>query len=119
MIARLACLLCLAAAPLAAQQQTESASGAVLRALDKLTGSSSDLPMAAGSVVELGRLQVRLRGCRYPTGNPAGDAFASVEIRETGQDSPVFDGWMIASAPALSALDHAQYDVWVIRCTTS
>ncbi|MEO0381372.1 MAG: DUF2155 domain-containing protein, partial [Pseudomonadota bacterium] len=27
--------------------------------------------------------------------------------------------WMIASAPALSAMEHARYDVWVMRCTTS
>jgi len=31
---------------------------------------------------------------------------------------PDFDGWMIASAPALNALDHARYDVWVMRCKT-
>jgi len=25
---------------------------------------------------------------------------------------------MIASSPALNALDHPRYDVWVMRCTT-
>ena len=30
----------------------------------------------------------------------------------------LFDGWMIASSPALNALDHPRYDVWVIGCDT-
>jgi hypothetical protein len=30
----------------------------------------------------------------------------------------VFSGWMFASSPALSALEHPVYDVWVIDCKT-
>lgn len=30
----------------------------------------------------------------------------------------VFRGWMFASSPALNALEHPVYDVWVINCTT-
>ncbi|HBK91552.1 MAG TPA: hypothetical protein DDZ68_07785 [Parvularcula sp.] len=30
----------------------------------------------------------------------------------------VFSGWMFASSPALSALQHPVYDVWVIDCKT-
>jgi len=29
----------------------------------------------------------------------------------------VFSGWMFASSPGLSALEHPVYDVWVIECT--
>ena len=28
----------------------------------------------------------------------------------------LFSGWMFASSPALSALEHPVYDVWVIGC---
>ena len=28
----------------------------------------------------------------------------------------VFSGWMFASSPALSALEHPVYDVWVVDC---
>ena len=31
---------------------------------------------------------------------------------------PVFVGWMIATSPALSAMDHPRYDVWVLNCVT-
>lgn len=102
-----------------AQEPTDTAPGAILRALDKVTGQTVDLELNAGQTVQYGRLSVRLHECRYPTGNRAGDAFAGVDIRETGHERPVFQGWMIASAPALSAMDHAQYDIWVMRCTTS
>lgn len=30
----------------------------------------------------------------------------------------IFRGWMFASAPALNALEHPVYDVWVIDCKT-
>jgi hypothetical protein len=61
---------------------------------------------------------VQLIECRYPEGNPAGDAFAHVRIRETEGGALLFDGWMLASSPALNPLEHARYDVWVMRCTT-
>ena len=41
-----------------------------------------------------------------------------ISISDAGVSTPVFAGWMVASSPALSALDHARYDVWVLRCVT-
>ncbi|MEM6308694.1 MAG: DUF2155 domain-containing protein [Pseudomonadota bacterium] len=102
-----------------AQTPTSLGSGAVLRGLDKVSGQSSDITLTAGQAARFGRLTVVLRECRFPQDNQSGDAYASIEINEAGKDEAVFDGWMIASAPALSAVDHARYDVWVLRCTTS
>ena len=104
--------------PVAAQQVT-SASGAVLRALDKISGNAIDIEIAAGGLVRLGPLSIVMTDCRYPVGNPAGNAYAELEISETGRQGTVFSGWMISSAPALSAMEHARYDIWVMRCTTS
>ena len=105
------------AAPIQAQQ-VSSAPGAVLRGLDKLDGSVTDIELAVGENRDFGRLNISLEDCRYPKGNPAGNAFAFLTIRENGKDDPVFRGWMIAAAPALDALDNARYDVWVLRCKT-
>ncbi len=33
-------------------------------------------------------------------------------------ENMIFSGWMFASSPALSALQHPVYDVWVIDCAT-
>jgi len=105
------------AAPIQAQE-VSSAPGAVLRGLDKLDGSVTDIELAVGENRNFGRLNITLGDCRYPKGNPAGNAFAFLTIRENGKDDPVFQGWMIAAAPALDALDNARYDVWVLRCIT-
>jgi hypothetical protein len=42
-----------------------------------------------------------------------------MEVSEMGREGVVFSGWMIASAPALNAMEHARYDIWVMRCITS
>ncbi|MEP4194640.1 MAG: DUF2155 domain-containing protein [Aliishimia sp.] len=114
-----AATLALAAMPALAQQTTSLAPGALLRALDKVSGQITDIEMKTGDTQNFGRLTIHLNECRFPEGNRAGDAFAGLEIRDVTANEAVFEGWMIASAPALSALDHAQYDVWVIRCITS
>lgn len=93
--------------------------GAVLRGLDKITGEVEDITLPNGGQVSIGRLEISLRECRHPAGNPSGDAWANLAIREAGRSETLFNGWMIASSPALNALDHARYDVWVLRCSTS
>ncbi len=100
-------------------QQATSASGAILRTLDKTSGQTADIEISKGGSKRLGQLQIVMNDCRYPAGNPSGDAYAALEISEVGRAGTLFSGWMIASAPALSAMEHPRYDVWVIRCTTS
>lgn len=112
-------ILLLMAGPAVAQQATSRAPGVVLRALDKLSGRTTDIEIKSGGVARFGQLDIALSECRYPEGNRAGDAFAGLQIIESGADQPVFEGWMIASSPALSAMDHPRYDIWVIRCITS
>lgn len=107
------------ATPVFAQPKASTGTGAILRGLDKFSGTSVDIEINAGEIAAFGRLNITLMECRYPAGNKSGNAYAALEISENGKIGTVFSGWMIASAPALSAMDHARYDVWVIRCTTS
>ena len=93
--------------------------GASLRGLDKLSGEVTDIALASGEAVAFGRIEVILGECRYPEDNPTGEAYAWLTIRDPRLGTDLFDGWMIASSPALNALDHSRYDVWVIRCTTA
>jgi hypothetical protein len=94
------------------------APGGVLRGLDKVDGSLTDIELRNGESHEFGRLEITLNECRYPSENPSGNAYANLTIHENGTDQPIFSGWMIATAPALNALDHARFDVWVLRCKT-
>ncbi|WP_050603258.1 DUF2155 domain-containing protein [Ruegeria sp. 6PALISEP08] len=110
--------LLLATTGAAAQQKVQSGPGAMLRGLDKVNGQTVDVEMQNGQTESVFGLDVALGDCRFPVDNPTGDAFAYLTIWETGKADQLFDGWMIATSPALNALDHARYDVWVIRCIT-
>ena len=105
-----------AGASMAMAQEMATASGAQLRFLDKLTGAVTDLTMATGQSTTLGRLTIMMNECRYPADNQTAEALASITVIDAAAPDPVFNGWMVASSPALSALDHPRYDVWVLRC---
>ena len=78
--------------------------GANLRFLDKLTSETGDVELGVGQGAKFGRLVVQLDSCRYPTSNPASDAEAHLTITEETTQSELFNGWMLASSPALSGL---------------
>ncbi len=101
------------------EAEVAEAPGALLRGLDKVSGEVTDFDLSVGETAVLGRLAVTLGDCRYPVDDPAGDAFAFLTIEAEGLAEPAFRGWMVASSPALSALDHPRYDVWVMRCRSS
>ena len=87
-----------------------------LRGLDNLNGTVADVDMAVGETTRFGHLEITAEDCRVPRAEPEADAFAFLKIRDIREENPRFSGWMFASSPALSALDHPRYDVWVIGC---
>ena len=119
----------------------EPRSGVVLRALDKITGNSTDLEASIGQTIKFGRLEVTVRACFQapPEDTPESAAFLEVhsntpeerarlpggqnteaaEVSDDGAGGQIFSGWMFASSPGLNALDHPTYDVWVISCRAS
>lgn len=109
----------LALAGAAAAQEVASAPGAILRALDKVSGVTEDIALASGQSQVFGRLEVRVDDCRYPVDDPASNAFAHLTIIDRRQGKAEFDGWMVAASPALSALDDPRYDVWLLRCKSN
>ncbi|MFV0336374.1 MAG: DUF2155 domain-containing protein [Tropicimonas sp.] len=112
-------ILILAATPALAQQQVSSASGATIRVLDKISGETTDIGIGRSERKLVGRLSIVLGDCRYPSNNPNSDAFGWLEIRDDSMEGAAFSGWMVASSPALNAMDHPRYDVWLLRCNIS
>lgn len=92
---------------------------ALLRGLDTLTNTVNDFEIEVGETLAFKRLIVTLEACRYPDGDISSEAYAFLRIRDGREDVERFAGWMLASSPALSALDHPRYDVWVISCRTA
>ncbi len=98
---------------------SDVAQTALLRGLDRINGTARDIVITVGETVIYERLEVTLLACRYPQGDINSDAFAQLIIKDIREDEPRFIGWMFASSPALSALDHPRYDVWVLSCQIS
>ena len=116
---RLVAVMMMAAlSPAQSQENVRAGTGVVLRGLDKVNGDVVDITLATGETAEIGRLSVALQECRYPQGT-ASDSFAYLTVHDASVQEPIFEGWMIASSPALNALEHPRYDVWVMRCITS
>ena len=92
---------------------------AMLQGLDKVTARVSTLRAPINRTVHFGTLEIVARTCRKrpPEETPEGAAFLEIDDVKPGE-SPVriFSGWMFASSPALSALEHPVYDVWVVDC---
>lgn len=110
-------LLVFLALPVSAQLATTASSG-TLRVLDKITGRTQDLRFDLGQTHSIGLLAITMSECRYPSYNQSGDAYALLTIVYNNNIVPIFRGWMIASSPALNALDHPRYDVWILRCSS-
>lgn len=116
MIAAVLAVALLSGAPEAvAQAQGVARPIAVLRGLDKFSGLAETFEAVAGAPTAWRRLTVTVRACR-DTGVGAEAWLEIVDAKAPG--APVFAGWMIAASPALSALDHPRYDVWVLSCKT-
>jgi hypothetical protein len=93
----------------------------VLRGLDKVTGRAIDINAPAGVAVKFGTLIMTSRYCYTvpPEEPPETTAFLQIEEAKRGEPAKqLFSGWMFASTPALNALEHSVYDVWVITCKT-
>ena len=92
---------------------------AVLQALDKIAARVSPIEAPVGQMVKFGSLEITVRECdkRPPEETPESAAFLEIVERKPNE-SPIFifKGWMFASSPALSALEHPVYDVWVVDC---
>lgn len=115
-LAALAAALAAGAGPACA----DPAATVVLRALDKITARVSTIEVPVGGTVEFGSLQITARHCdkRPPEETPESAAFLEVvEAKPDEAPAMAFSGWMFASSPALSAMDHPVYDLWVIDCT--
>jgi len=134
----LAATLPLAAAQSPSFKQKETAT---LRALDKITGRSTDFEMAVGEPKVYGSLRIDLQTCFQtpPEEPPESAAFLKITTATSkqvqtmavprdvtdeeraafkGEEAELrFSGWMYASSPGLNALEHPVYDIWVIECS--
>ena len=90
-----------------------------LQGLDKQTARVFIINAAIGQTVEFGTLKIIVQHCEKAPIDDRQESIAFVRIIEAKQNSDpqkLFSGWMFSSSPALSALDHPTYDVWIKEC---
>lgn len=90
---------------------------AVLRTMDKITGRVQKIEVGIGEQVQVGTLTILVEKClkKPPEETPENAAFLTITDEDAPQ-KPVFHGWMFSSNPALSAMEHPVYDIWVVDC---
>lgn len=118
-VAGAALILAAGAAPVRADGPVLPNLVAVLQGLDKITARTTVLRVPLGTVASFGTLRITPRACLTtpPTEPPESAAFLEIEVADPGRPAtPAFSGWMFASSPSISALEHPVYDVWVIEC---
>ncbi len=116
-----AAFLCLSTAAIAAPRKMENTSIVVMRTIDKLSARTHTFEIPVDKTVKFGNsLFIKVRSCKRasPLDRPESAAFMQIwERKPSEKDSTwIFSGWMFASNPSLSAMDHPVYDVWVMEC---
>ena len=94
---------------------------ATIQALDKITARISTLRVPIDEPVGFGTLSVTVRRCAYHPPEETPEDAAYLEVVDNGHDRskpprPVFTGWMFASSPAVSAMEHPVYDLTLLSC---
>nr|WP_245676618.1 DUF2155 domain-containing protein [Devosia elaeis] len=96
---------------------------ATFAGLDKITGRITRFDVYIDETVLFGALEITPRACyNRPASDTLQRTSAFLEVNQMSLDGTgerIFTGWMFADSPALNAVDHAVYDVWLIECKTS
>lgn len=115
-------VLAAALAPSAAGATTIANPVAVFAGLDKITGRIIRFDVYIDETVQFGALQITPRVCytRPPNETQRTSTFVEVDqVTLRGTVRRIFTGWMFAESPALNAIDHAVYDIWLVTCKAS
>ena len=116
--------VCISLLPVTGQAQSWlNSEQALLQTLDKITARIATVEVSLNQPLRFGTLEVELKHCAFRPPEEPPEAAAFLEIRDIGfaNDSTqdkiiVFSGWMFASSPAVSSLEHPVYDVTLLAC---
>ncbi len=112
--------------------------GVLIGALDRERGSNVRVRVPVGSQVTYGSLRLKLSACYASNPEDPMESWAYVEVldmgrqntnqlavlpqrnrrdmREANKERVLRRGWIIASSPAVTPIDHPTYDMWLVSC---
>lgn len=100
---------------------------AVIRALNKQTSRTKDIEIPVGDNQIFENILINIHACytRPEDETPENSAFIKVsetttsykeELNTVKQGKTIFSGWMFSSSPSLIAMEHPNYDIWLLEC---
>lgn len=99
---------------------------AILQALDKVTTETMRFEAPIGQPIRYKTLVFTVRACETAASDEVAPESAAYVVVDTqpkaqgGRAAPpgrqIYKGWMYASSPGLSPLQHPVYDAWLIAC---
>ncbi|MDR2099055.1 MAG: DUF2155 domain-containing protein [Rickettsiales bacterium] len=103
------------------------ANTAVVRALNKQTGRTKDIEIPVGTEQIFENVSIAMKSCFTRPEDEVPENTAFMQIFETGANfkeemgtakkgASVFSGWMYSSSPSLNAMEHPNYDIWLLEC---
>jgi hypothetical protein len=116
---RIAALVAVLVMTSPAAAETISNPIAAFSGLDKITGRITNFDVYIDETVQFGALQITPRVCytRPATETQRTSVFLEVDqVSLKGGSQRIFTGWMFADSPALNAIDHPVYDIWLVDC---
>ena len=92
-----------------------------LRVLNKVTGQSALMEARPGETIKFGQIEIHAIMCRASAPTSQTDYAGLLDIREylpgRTELKPLFHGWMYASSPSITALEHPVYVVSMVACS--
>ena len=100
---------------------------ALIRALNKQTGKTKDIEIPVNDEQMFENILIKVFSCytRPEDETPENSAFIKVnetntsykeELNSVKQGKLIFSGWMFSSSPSLVAMEHPNYDIWLLEC---
>jgi hypothetical protein len=95
---------------------------AVVQGLNKTTARTSTLEMKIGNKIKFGTLTIIAHKCWQASLDQKPESKILLEVLEEqivnkkATEKRIFYGWMFASSPSISGLEHPIYDLTAISC---
>lgn len=88
---------------------------ASLRIMNKDAGKVHEIKVPVGDEVQFEKLFINVRSCKQTDPFDAEDFWGFVEISEVSKGR-IYSNWMSRNEPGQNPLQHADYDVWLVKC---
>jgi hypothetical protein len=87
-----------------------------LRVLNKLDSTVQSVTLHVGQTIKLQTLSITLQACDVRPPDLPQDSTAHLNVTDSRDGQPGFDGWMLQNEPAVNMLQHPVYDIQLAGC---